>query len=140
MRGRDVDMKHFSSAVHGAFRTLGNESGITSPNEPKGGTVGTGISLFFIASGAILTFAVDVNDSDGFNLDAAGVILMVVGLLGMLWSMLAWDDWRPVRRRTYDDDVVVRREYADEAPLTGRDSYVVDREVPVRRTIRRVHH
>jgi hypothetical protein len=90
--------------------------------------VGTGVSLFFIAVGAILTFAID-GDTEGFNLDAVGVILMVTGLLGMLWSLVVWDDWRPARRRNYaDDDVVVHR-----------DAVVVDEEVPARRTVRRVY-
>jgi uncharacterized membrane protein YccC len=90
--------------------------------------VGTGVSLFFIAVGAILTFAVDGN-TEGFNLDAVGVILMVIGLLGMLWSLVVWDDWRPLRRRSsVDDDVVVRR-----------DPVVIDDEVPARRTVRRVY-
>ena len=90
--------------------------------------MGTGVSLFFIAVGAILTFAVDGN-TEGFNLDAVGVILMVTGLVGMLWSLVVWDDWRPVRRRDYvDDDVVVRR-----------DAVVVDEELPARRAVRRVY-
>ncbi len=101
--------------------------------------MGTGVSLFFIAIGAILTFAVDTNGADGFNFDAMGVILMVVGLIGLLWSLVVWDDWRPRRRRTYDDDVVVRRDYVDE-PVVSRRDVVVDDEVPARRTVRRVYH
>lgn len=90
--------------------------------------MGTGVSLFFIAVGAILTFAIDGN-TEGFNLDAVGVILMVTGLFGMLWSLVVWDDWLPVRRRDHvDDDVVVRR-----------DAVVVDEQLPVRRTVRRVY-
>ena len=60
--------------------------------------MGTGVSIFFMAIGAILTFAVDTNSTDGFNVDAAGVILMLLGVFGLLWSLIAWDDWRPVRR------------------------------------------
>ena len=102
--------------------------------------MGTGVSLFFIATGAILTFAVNTNNSDGFNIDAAGVILMVIGVIGLLWSMIAWDDWRPLgRRRRYDDDVVGRRDYVDEVPVSRR-SVVVDDDVPVQRTVRRVYH
>lgn len=102
--------------------------------------MGTGVSLFFIAVGAILTFAVDINDTDGFNLDAAGVILMVIGLLGLLWSVIAWDDWRPLRRQRYDDDVVTRRDYVEDEPVVRRNAVVVDDEVPVRpRTVRRVY-
>ena len=101
--------------------------------------MGTGVCLFFIAVGAILTFAVDGN-TDGFNLDAVGVILMVIGLLGMLWSLMVWDDWRPLRRRGYDDRVVVRRDYVDDDVVVNRNAaVVVDDEVPVRRTVRRVY-
>ena len=41
----------------------------------------TGISLFFLAVGAILTFAIETSVS-GVDLDTIGVILMVIGLLG----------------------------------------------------------
>jgi len=102
--------------------------------------VGTGISLFFMATGAILTFAVETNSTDGFNVDAAGVILMVIGLLGLLWSLVAWEDWRPLNRRRYDDDVVVRRDYVDDEPVVRRNAVVIDDEVPVQRTVRRVYH
>ena len=100
--------------------------------------MGTGVSLFFIAVGAILTFAVDGN-TEGFNLDASGVILMVIGLIGLLWSLIAWEDWRPFGRRDYDDDVVVRRSYVDDDVVVRRNAVVVDDELPVRRTVRRVY-
>lgn len=84
----------------------------------------TGISLFFLAVGAILTFAVNTTVR-GVDLDTVGVILMVIGLLGMLLSLVLWDSWtpRPYRR---DDDVVV-----------GRRDVVIDDEAPVRRTVSR---
>ena len=98
----------------------------------------TGVSLFFIAVGAILTFAVDAR-ADGFNLNAIGVILMVVGVIGLLWSMVTWGDWYPRRRRrTYDDDVVVRRDL-DDPVIARHDAVVVDEDVPVRRSVRRVY-
>jgi hypothetical protein len=101
--------------------------------------VGTGVSLFFIAVGAVLTFAVDIN-TEGFNLDAVGVILMVTGLIGLLWSLIVWDDWRPLGRRSYDDDVVVRREpVVDDDVVLRRKAVVVDEDVPVQRTVRRVY-
>ena len=96
--------------------------------------MGTGVSLFFIAIGAILAFAVDGN-TEGFDLDAAGVILMVIGVIGLLWSLIAWDDWRPMRRRERDDVVV--RDY-DDVPV--RRSVVVDEDAPVRRSVRRLYH
>jgi Domain of unknown function (DUF6458) len=87
--------------------------------------VATGISLFFIAIGAILTFAVETSVS-GVDLDTIGVILMVIGLLGMLFSLVLWDNWAPRYRR---DDLV-----------TDRD-VVIDEAAPVRRTVtRRVYH
>jgi uncharacterized membrane protein len=72
--------------------------------------MGIGVSIFLMAVGAILAFAVNV-PTDGINLDTVGVILIVLGLVGLLLSLVMWDDWTP-RRRTvgYDDgDVVVRR-------------------------------
>jgi hypothetical protein len=80
----------------------------------------TGISLFFLAVGAILTFAVNTTVS-GIDLDTIGVILMVIGLLGMLFSLVLWDSWTPRAVR--------------------RDDVVIDDEPPVRRSItRRVYH
>ena len=94
--------------------------------------MGTGISMFFIAVGAILTFAVNGSTS-GVDLDAIGVILMVVGILGLLFTLVLLDDWRPSpRRRDYvdDGDVVVRR-----------DPVVLDDEPVVRRSVtRRIYH
>ena len=88
----------------------------------------TGISLFFLAVGAILTFAVETSVS-GVDLDTIGVILMVIGLLGMLFSLVLWDSWSPRPYRN-DDEVVV-----------GRHDVLIDDEMPVRRTVtRRVYH
>jgi hypothetical protein len=46
----------------------------------------TGISLFLIAVGAILYFAVNA-DISGLEIDTVGLILMIVGAFGFLWSM-----------------------------------------------------
>jgi hypothetical protein len=69
-----------------------------------------GASIFLIAAGAILAFAVDVS-SEGINLDTVGVILMILGVVGLLASLILWDDWLPRRRAAYEDDrgVIVRR-------------------------------
>jgi Flp pilus assembly protein protease CpaA len=63
--------------------------------------MGIGISVFLIAVGAILTFAVDAT-TDGFNLDTVGVILMVVGAIGLLTSLVIFGG-----HRTGGGDVVV---------------------------------
>ena len=49
--------------------------------------MGIGVSLFLLAVGAILTFAVHVSNSGGFDINTIGVILMVVGALGLVVSM-----------------------------------------------------
>jgi hypothetical protein len=67
--------------------------------------VGIGVSMFFLAVGAILAWAVDV-DAEGFNINTIGVILMVVGAIGLLFSLLFWSTWAGGRR----GDVVVERE------------------------------
>lgn len=46
-----------------------------------------GISMFLIAVGAVLTFAV-TTQAEGFNINTAGWILMAVGALGVLLSLL----------------------------------------------------
>jgi hypothetical protein len=84
----------------------------------------TGISLFFIAVGAILTFAVETSVS-GVDLDTIGVILMVIGLLGILFSLVLWDSWSPRPYRN-DDEVVV-----------GRRDVLIEDDMPVRRSVTR---
>jgi hypothetical protein len=49
--------------------------------------MGIGASIFLIAVGAIITFAVNVAVS-GVDLSTIGVILMVVGGIGLLWSLI----------------------------------------------------
>lgn len=40
-----------------------------------------GGALILIAIGAVLTFAINVNDSHGFNINTVGIILMIVGAI-----------------------------------------------------------
>jgi Domain of unknown function (DUF6458) len=47
----------------------------------------SGISIFLIAVGAVLYFAV-TKVVDGLNLGAVGVILMIVGGLGLIVSLI----------------------------------------------------
>jgi len=60
--------------------------------------MGIGTSVFLIAVGAILKWAVTA-DVSGVQLDTVGVILMVVGALGLLLSLLYWDSWGGFHRR-----------------------------------------
>jgi hypothetical protein len=70
--------------------------------------MGLGVSLFLVAVGAILTWAVTA-DVSGLDIQVVGVILMVVGVLGFLLSLLFWSSWGgpayfPGRRRTYVEE------------------------------------
>ena len=50
--------------------------------------MGIGISVFLLAVGAVLTFALDSDGGNGVNLDTIGIILMVAGAIGLLTTML----------------------------------------------------
>jgi hypothetical protein len=72
--------------------------------------MGLGVSLFLIAIGAILTWAVNATVS-GLEVQTIGVILMIVGAIGLLLSLLFWSSWGgPAyfggerRRRTYVEE------------------------------------
>ena len=54
--------------------------------------MGIGTSIFLLALGAILTFALNVSVS-GIDLDTVGVILMIVGAIGIVLSMMFWNSW-----------------------------------------------
>ena len=75
--------------------------------------MGIGVSIFLIAIGAILAFAVNATIS-GLEVTTIGWILMIVGIAGLLLSLLFWSSWGgPAywsRRRTA---------YVDEAPPPG---------------------
>ncbi len=64
--------------------------------------MGIGVSLILVAAGAILTWAVNATVS-GLSIHTIGVILMVVGIVGLLLSLMFWSSWggpAGVRRRT----------------------------------------
>lgn len=48
--------------------------------------MGIGVSIFLLALGAILTFAVNA-DLSGLDIDVIGVILMACGALGLLLTL-----------------------------------------------------
>jgi Domain of unknown function (DUF6458) len=72
--------------------------------------MGIGIGLLLAAAGAVLAFAVDKQVS-GVNLHSVGWILLIVGIVGVVLSMIFWSSWAGpgywTRRRTT---------YVDEAP------------------------
>ncbi|PZF90601.1 DUF6458 family protein [Micromonospora deserti] len=86
--------------------------------------MGIGTSIFLIAVGAILTFALDMS-LGGINLDVVGWILMAAGVLGLIMTTLIWGRRRrvvaadePVEYRRADEPVEYRRveERRDVAP------------------------
>ena len=54
--------------------------------------MGIGVSLILIAAGAILTWAVTATVS-GINIHTVGVILLVIGIVGLILSMVFWASW-----------------------------------------------
>lgn len=54
--------------------------------------MGFGASIFLIAVGAILAFAVKAEVS-GLDVQTVGWILLVVGIGGLVLSMLFWSTW-----------------------------------------------
>lgn len=68
--------------------------------------MGIGVSVFLLAIGAILTFAVNASVS-GLDINVVGIILMIAGAIGLLLTMLVFG-----RDRTGADTVVTReRDY-----------------------------
>ena len=69
-----------------------------------------GTSLFLIAVGAVLRFAVNVSTS-GFNIHTVGVILMIVGAVGFILSLLWMTMWADRRNRVRERVVYDDRDY-----------------------------
>ena len=64
-------------------------------------TMGIGVSVFLIAAGAILAFAVNATVS-GLDIHVVGWILMLVGALGLIVTLVIWAP----RRRAHTGAVV----------------------------------
>lgn len=80
--------------------------------------MGTGTSIFLIAVGAVLRFAVTVT-ARGFNIHTIGVILMIVGAAGLLMSLLwltIWADRTRAARTGYVESEAPPGRYYDAAP------------------------
>jgi beta-lactamase regulating signal transducer with metallopeptidase domain len=66
--------------------------------------MGIGTSLFLIAAGAILYFAVNA-DISGLEISTVGLILMIVGAIGLLISLFMISTARRDRTVVRDRDV-----------------------------------
>jgi hypothetical protein len=61
--------------------------------------MGIAVSILLIAVGAILTWGVTA-EAEGLDVNNIGVILLIVGLLGLVLSMIFWSSWGGFHRRT----------------------------------------
>ncbi len=57
-----------------------------------------GLSLFLIAVGAILAWAVNATVS-GLDIKVVGAILIIIGVVGLMLSLLFWASFAPFARR-----------------------------------------
>jgi hypothetical protein len=64
--------------------------------------MGIGASIFLLAVGAILTFAVEWT-VQGVDLEAVGIILMIAGCIGLAVTLAMMSRATTARRSTYED-------------------------------------
>ena len=57
-----------------------------------GREVGISLSIFLIAIGAVLAWAVNAEVS-GIDIQVAGIILVIVGAIGLVVSLVFWSSW-----------------------------------------------
>jgi uncharacterized protein involved in exopolysaccharide biosynthesis len=74
-----------------------------------------GTSIFLVALGAILRYAVTASTS-GISLPTVGLILMIVGIAGLVLSIFYMLAWSPRRGRVMRERVVEREPY-EEPPV-----------------------
>ncbi len=70
-------------------------------------TGGIGGSLFLVAIGAILYWAVSV-EAEGFNLNTIGLILMIVGVVGLILTLIMTASAERTARDDKDVTIVER--------------------------------
>ena len=89
--------------------------------------MGIPVSLVLIAAGAILAFAVHQNEPNPpVDIDVVGWVLLLVGLFGLLLSLLLWERWGPGQFGWH-------RGYATAPPPPG--DYPATDYAPRRRTV-----
>ena len=81
--------------------------------------MGIGGSIFLLALGAILAFAVNAEFS-GIDINVVGYVLMLAGLIGLITTIWFWNS----RRRTVVQEA---------RPVVRRDGQVVEEYRTVRR-------
>jgi hypothetical protein len=76
--------------------------------------MGIGVSIFLIAVGLILALAINVDTEGAVDVPMVGWILVVVGIVGMLLSLIFWSSWGGIGG--YRRDTVVRDDRYDRPP------------------------
>jgi membrane-bound ClpP family serine protease len=85
--------------------------------------MGIGVSIFLIAVGAILKFAVNAH-ATGFSIATVGVILMIVGAIGLIMSTLIFGSWRNRSAVVERNNTVVdRTTYPTSTPVVEERVY-----------------
>ena len=76
--------------------------------------MGISLSVFLIAVGAVLAWAVNAEVS-GIDIQVAGVILVIVGVIGLIASLVFWSSWGGFGNR-------------DAAGAGGQNTTIVERD------------
>ncbi|MDX1469661.1 MAG: DUF6458 family protein [Acidimicrobiia bacterium] len=71
-------------------------------------TEGISGSLFLVALGAILYFAVNV-EAEGFSIDTIGLILMIVGVVGLVLTLIITESANRAQADSGSDVTIVDR-------------------------------
>ena len=71
--------------------------------------MGIGGSIFLLALGAILAFAVDAQFS-GIDINVVGYVLMAAGLIGLIITIWFWNSRRTPAATVVEERPVVRNE------------------------------
>jgi hypothetical protein len=71
-----------------------------------------GVGILLMVLGAILAFAVEAT-TPGINVNALGIILLLIGLVAVLYSLLFWSNLSPWGRRR----IAARRTVVEERPV-----------------------
>jgi uncharacterized membrane protein YqjE len=85
--------------------------------------MGIGVSVVLIAVGAVLAFAVNAVVPH-VNLVTVGVVLMVCGAIGLIWSLAIWGP----RRRAVDPYAATDRTVIQDRQVTPTGERTVVRE------------
>ena len=83
--------------------------------------MGFGVGLILTAVGAILAWGVTAH-ANGIDVNAIGYILLVIGIVGMLISLVFWSSWA-------GPGYFTRRTYVDDEPPARRRRRIIDEDV-----------